>query len=665
MNSTQQQRNNNNNINNSLGLSNPRVRRHFVPDSPIGIMMENYITHNGDFEYYELNGTHYEIDTIQKWLTIATGAKMPTVVDSCAIAGMVDLIRCKGSFALSCRYVTCLGLSSSRITTMEEWLPTDAHYYKMGLLFEEALQDLQKMYPFGLNDIGEDDEHRETLARSVTEKIGLYKNRNVANAFSHHTSNAEGGVSTYHFAKATINAFFDNDLLNTVKIFMKNASGSFGLCVMSSLDAHGQFCLAARGQSTSIALYPQKKMICYGSEQAAVKAGMLFKFPGSSVDEIGQTHLDIDDDVQRIDLDDVGGEICLVDWSGDDNPVSRPNRDIQPHLVMHNTVSLYLVQESDNLPQPKYLYQRMTKLTNNRLILPLKEDCSDPILQDLQDIPKICREIQDNWRNVDSNSTFSLNRLTAVNLGRCIKHKMEGYASGSIHRNHNKVDILLTGCEVSLWLAEQFGSDLQKAFPNLRIHVTSSNKLLGLFGQEDINIPTIGFPYNETSLQFDDAIMIIVSHSGGTFGPLSCSSLFQSMTKNIFVVTSEWDTQIGKQLRSMNQHSVDNELLYNSHIFSTGVGIRPAEPCSISVVATHQLLTNIFQYISIVILSNKKYHQLSGAVVTEKDLQILEKCNRDNVFALEDIVGNDFGGTTFKSELEKSLRHSGDIWAEQ
>ena len=48
-----------------------------------------------------------------------------------------------------------------------------------------------------------------------------------------------------------------------------------------------------------------------------------------------------------------------------------------------------------------------------------------------------------------------------------------------------------------------------------------------------------------------DPIVIIVSHSGGTFGPLACSNLMQSFSSSIFAVTSEWDTQVGKQLRSM------------------------------------------------------------------------------------------------------------------
>lgn len=648
----------------SVDLSGRRIQRSFVPDTPINIPVENFITHNGDFEFYELNGKHYDIEMIQQWLAIATGSKIPTVVDSAAIAGMVDLIRCKGCFSLSCRYVICLGLQSSKMVTISEWLPSEAHYHSMGLLFEEALGEFQKTNPISLNSLGDTDVFRESLARKATEIINRRENEALLKAFRHHIRNGEDGASAYSFAKATVNAFFDNDLFQTVNIFMKKASGSFGLCVMSSLDAHSQLCIASRGQSMSIAFYPKKYLICYGSEQAAVKAGMLYDIPITLGNDLSTSKLNIEEDVQRLDLDDVGGEICLIDWSGSTNPISRPNRAIQPHNVMHGKVMLYLSQESNITSQPKHLYQRQTKLTKNPLILPLKEDCSDPILQDLRDIPKICDNIQEDWRNVKKDSMFSLNRLTAVNLGRRIKQRLEGYASGTIHRSHGKVDILLTGCEVSLWLAEQFASDLQKAFPNLRTQATSSNKLLGLFGQQDISVPTIGFPFTESTLRLDDAIVIIVSHSGGTFGPLSCSSLLQSMTKNIFVVTSEWDTQIGKQLRSMSKYGKGHELLLDSHIFTTGVGIRVAEPCTVSVVATHQLLTNIFQYISIVILSNNKHRQLSGATITEKDLQILERCNRSNIFALEEIVGAHDDGTLHKSEKEAEIRKAGDVWSE-
>jgi hypothetical protein len=105
--------------------------------------------------------------------------------------------------------------------------------------------------------------------------------------------------------------------------------------------------------------------------------------------------------------------------------------------------------------------------------------------------------------------------------------------------------------------------------------------------------PQIGHQYHETSWELENTIAIVVSHSGGTFGPLAVSNLLQGFTKNLFVITSEWDTQIGKQLRQL---AVPNSWELKASIFSTNIGMRPAEPCTISVAATHQLLTEILIY---------------------------------------------------------------------
>ena len=57
-------------------------------------------------------------------------------------------------------------------------------------------------------------------------------------------------------------------------------------------------------------------------------------------------------------------------------------------------------------------------------------------------------------------------------------------------------------------------------------------------------MPAIGFPYTKKSMVMKDPIIIIVSHSGGTFSPLACSNLMQSFSSNIFVVTSEWGERV-------------------------------------------------------------------------------------------------------------------------
>lgn len=110
-----------------------------------------------------------------------------------------------------------------------------------------------------------------------------------------------------------------------------------------------------------------------------------------------------------------------------------------------------------------------------------------------------------------------------------------------------------------------------------------------------------------------------------------------------------------------------DDSIFRSRIFSTEVGLRPAEPCSVSVAATHQLLTNLFEYICVVILSDHRFRRMTAAVITETDLQVLEKCNRLNIDALCEItnantLGEPFDGNPTSTEVD--LRAAGDLWAE-
>lgn len=286
----------------------------------------------------------------------------------------------------------------------------------------------------------------------------------------------------------------------------------------------------------SVAFYPGKGLICYGSEQAAVKAGMNIPFPGGNdhTDVLGSSMREIDHDALRLDLDDLGGEIILLDWGrrlSKSSPVSTPHRNLVEHELMNGYLTAILYQESKSAKVDRELYHRMTRLSRNPFVKALREEPDDLILTDIQEIPRICKNIQDDWHATQAGT--SLNRLTAYNLSRCLRKRLEDHLAGKTHPG--SVDILLTGCEVSLWLSEQFASDLQKAFPRLRVKAVSSNKLLGLFGQE-VAVPSLGFPYSSDVHAIHDAIIIIVSHSGGTFAPLSCANLLQVKYHIMFFV---------------------------------------------------------------------------------------------------------------------------------
>lgn len=118
------------------------------------------------------------------------------------------------------------------------------------------------------------------------------------------------------------------------------------------------------------------------------------------------------------------------------------------------------------------LKKRLVQLENNEFIKPLLDDCDDPVLEDIRDIPRICAAIQDDWQDV------GLNRMTAWHLGQCIRQRLQAHVDGKIENHAGHVDILVTGCEVSLWVAEQFVADLTKCFPKLGIKAVSSNKLV-------------------------------------------------------------------------------------------------------------------------------------------------------------------------------------------
>ena len=67
------------------------------------------------------------------------------------------------------------------------------------------------------------------------------------------------------------------------------------------------------------------------------------------------------------------------------------------------------------------------------------------------------------------------------------------------------------------------------------------------------------------------------------------------------------------------------------------------------------------------IISSPQYRGISGSIITEQDLHILERCNRDGLTSLERIVGVDRKGNPVQEvhkQAENDLRAAGDIWSE-
>jgi hypothetical protein len=139
--------------------------------TPQMVQVENYVTHNGDFDFYVVNGKTYDLEKIQKWLAITTGSPMPAVVDSCAVAGVVDLLRTQGCFGLSARYAVCLGLPTSKIEERIDNFPPYSHFEKIGHTFEEVLGEMLKASPDLVDTLCDQQEVRQSFALRVLSKI--------------------------------------------------------------------------------------------------------------------------------------------------------------------------------------------------------------------------------------------------------------------------------------------------------------------------------------------------------------------------------------------------------------------------------------------------------------------------------------------------------------
>lgn len=103
---------------------------------------------------------------------------------------------------------------------------------------------------------------------------------------------------------------------------------------------------------------------------------MSFPTPGGDVSK-NQT---FDDRPLRYDLDDLNGEIVLLDWggkNGDSRPeVSSPNRHLPIYKLMNGRINMILIQEGKKKYEGGLLHHRMTMLDprDHEFMKPLPKD---------------------------------------------------------------------------------------------------------------------------------------------------------------------------------------------------------------------------------------------------------------------------------------------------
>ena len=404
------------------------------------------------------------------------------------------------------------------------------------------------------------------------------------------------------FAAAAVAAFLHNDLYAALRSFMERASGSFGLAVGCSLDAD-RVALAALNQPMGMAFSPHDSLVLYGSEANALAV---------------QLH-DAEVAPWRIDIDSVDGEVFELRWapipSGDTSPdpSSEGGRAAMTAISASDAMPfwpfaaeacplrlrVFNLRRREGVSRESLLAaRRLIDMRDNPYLLHdarERQTTARPgagrVENDLRDTARVLRALRVGW-----DAPGSLNGASADAMLALLKARALDAAAEEARRSGRlDVDVLVTGVESSLWVAEQFASDMQNMFPHLRVVAISANKVIGVLGNARGAISAAGFSFCRLTTKLDNTICIAVSHSGQTFPTMHATAILErACPGRVFVVAGAVDS---KMAAAVGQ-SLAKGAPFSARVFSTGAGWRSAEPASVSSVATHHLLTELLLHLA-------------------------------------------------------------------
>ena len=70
--------------------------------------------------------------------------------------------------------------------------------------------------------------------------------------------------------------------------------------------------------------------------------------------------------------------------------------------------------------------------------------------------------------------------------------------------------------------------------------------------RQEFEIPTVGF---QLSKNLRGTIVLLISHTGGTFATISTANLLRNVTPNLFAVTENWDSLLARSILKGDQVS--------------------------------------------------------------------------------------------------------------
>ncbi|VEP14270.1 conserved membrane hypothetical protein [Hyella patelloides LEGE 07179] len=578
------------------------------------------ITHNGDFDAWELFGQEVDNLTLGLWLERILHTPNATEGDSPKIAGMMDLLITKGMWYASSRLAYQLAITqclavSEIANSLESAFPSVENLTSWTEIFESIFAELSHS--------------PEPDSLYFPQYLNRLEN-NILQAISDQTIIAKWSESQRTaFVQTAIEAFFHNDLYRATQIFISRAKGSFGLVTVSTLE-ESQLVLAAKGQPITIGFNWQQKYMVYASEPAAVDR-VLADVSGSS----------------RLDLNPQAGEIAQV--SAEDITIYslKKQRELKASELENRWISL---KHHPHLPYVKFS----------------ESENQDPVESDLQSIPRVLAEIKTSWQN-----STSLNRQSADYLVHLLTEKVQRFEQKqqkmfqaglmSQIRPTPTVDLLITGEENSLWLGERFAQNLKTVFPLLNVVTISANEVLQQLSQN----------LNQLCLN-KNSLVLAITQSGQTFSTVQVIDTFdhlcdQGVIGELFILTGELSSFINSTQGNGGVTAIlPSSFLDNPHrhrIFINGSGRRKAEPSTVTVAAAGQTLTELLFYLAQQMKNNFPDSEPFGMNLTSESLLVLAMMKDDFLNKnVRQIIGVTARGKPIKSAIRQKLVQGGRHW---
>ncbi|HEY9753412.1 MAG TPA: hypothetical protein V6C46_10700, partial [Coleofasciculaceae cyanobacterium] len=574
-------------------------------------LVNHRITHNGDFDGWVLFGQVVDYVSLGLWLERVLHVPNQTVGDSPKIAAMFDLLVTQGMWLPSVRLAYQMTLASGFTAafggdlpakTAPSTAPTPDQLQRWAARFESAFLT-----------------HCET--RPSAEQFPNLAGQQWLHQVIMPTLREDESLSLFSikeltaFIQMTLEVFLKNDVYRATRLLMRRAQGSFGLAVLSTLNPD-RVVLSSLGQPMSLGFDPNQSYAVYASEPAAVD-GVLAKRPGA----------------YRLDLNQNTGEVAVLTATG---------------------VTVYSMTENRELRDTELFQRRLTYPIPN----PASHTASDPIAQDLQDIPHLFRQIKDTWLNPASGNRQSAEYLAnfLVAKARYLKQKQQQLVSLGLDPSlakSNHVDLLITGVENSLWVGEQFARDLERLFPLLSVKVMSSNLVL----------QKLQYDFSSLGLA-KQSLVLAITQSGQTFPTRqvleACDLLVrQSVIREFFVLTGEPTSFLGSPLLAPTFAGEP----FSRRLFTNGSGRRVAEPATASVAASHQTLTELLLYLVRQLQATFPQQQPLGLTLCPTGLALL--ADIDNQFlhqSTEDLLETDPATGDRPSRLHRQIVEAGRKW---